>query len=168
MCCTWPWTVRRMLCTRGLPEELASIIAWRSFPRAPSANLIATQRRQFLKRGRADTDRIFIPRGLGTSQFICDKPNVFFGKRFRYGVGLDCCNKEVKVGARVSACSVCKLTVCERCWHRLSDQRCVCARGFCAGDGLAEPYDWHPRMLDYWRSAGSWTWSDYSTGADSD
>ena len=74
------------------------MIARRSFARAPSANLIAKQQRQFIERGRAFTLRIFITRGLGTSQFICDKPHVFFGKRFRHGVGLDCCDKEVKVG----------------------------------------------------------------------
>ena len=158
MAVVWPWTVRRMLCTRGLPEELASMIARRSFARAPSAKLVAWQRKLFIKRGCAEDFRIFIPRGplwRETSHFICDMPKVFFGRRLGHGnVYYDCCERVVKRGEASLHCSVCQLTVCERCWHRLSDS-CVCARGFCSGPAVLYDLSMLRRLLYDWRRGAS-------------
>ena len=152
---TWPWTVKRVLSATVLPEDIVAVIAHLSFEPTCTALLIQWQRCLFRKKAALHRDSFRLYNVLlisdGTSQFICDEPGVFFGKRFTRAYDnwdYDCCSSKARVGA--THCSVCGLTVCARCWHRLSHQRCVCARGFAAGGGMYEGAH-AKRVLKFWK-----------------
>ena len=132
---TWPWTAKRVLSATVLPEDIVAVIAHLSFEPTCTALLIQWQRCLFRKKAALHRDSFRLYNVLlisdGTSQFICDKPGVFFGKRFTRAYDnwdYDCCSSKARVGAtllRVWLNGMCSLLA-----PSLSPALRVCSR-FC-------------------------------------
>jgi hypothetical protein len=135
---TWPWTAKRVLSATVLPEDIVAVIAHLSFePFSLSGSAASSEKRPLCTAARSDCT---MSSSSPTVRASSSATSLVFSSA-------SASLAPMTIGITTAAhprhesaphCSVCGLTVCARCWHRLSHQRCVCARGFAAGGGMYE------------------------------
>ena len=152
----WPYTLRMLLRTK-LPIVLIDLIANLVYDRR-IADMLSKALRKMIMHPSLDNPRPFLTLAPGkkwrrcgfawpSRGFICDAPFTFVNFNIGGKVAVDCCKQ--RPFGHITMCSTCGITICQRCWHRLAHQRCVCADPYMGANGLYNCR--RKRILKYFR-----------------